>query len=314
MRNLIRVTFLFAARACRPVTLHIPCRGYWCKKVYGRGQPVDSKVQHRTVERMKRARPRKTSTTAEWRFGLPLSLAVVLLMSACTGNTPAGNGRNPHTSGMSTAPAASSTSTTPNGPTGSGGSHQKNTADGSDPNPHRAPEVTNTPRSTTSRNIDTRADKGKEAWLTERNMLSDPTIEPATDPGRDVMVQFPQALLNPGRVEYGDNLPDGAVVDLIRKYFPQTQWGEAAAVAKCESGMANVRSAPNSNGSKDWGVFQLNDGGTLQGLLAQFGYDTTEFRRAMNADWNVKAAALLYSQRGWQPWVCARILKIYPPR
>lgn len=98
---------------------------------------------------------------------------------------------------------------------------------------------------------------------------------------------------------------DGDVAALIERFFPAEQVAAAKRVAACESGGRSVVSAPNTNGSRDWGVFQLNDGGTLQGLLQDLGRAEDELSLALDPAWNVQAAALLFSQRGWQPWVCA---------
>lgn len=101
------------------------------------------------------------------------------------------------------------------------------------------------------------------------------------------------------------------VVELIRKYFPVTEWSRAERVASCESGMrSNATSRPNVNQTKDIGVFQLNDGGTLQGLLSRMGYSKDQTYLALNAEWNVMAAHRLWTERGWAPWVCASKLGI----
>lgn len=108
----------------------------------------------------------------------------------------------------------------------------------------------------------------------------------------------------------GGAVTNAMVYALIQRYFPPQEWAAANAVSACESGQRNVVSAPNRNGSRDWGVFQLNDGGTLQGLLSQTGLPSGVFAPALDADWNVRAAAQLWRQRGWQPWVCAAKLGI----
>lgn len=104
--------------------------------------------------------------------------------------------------------------------------------------------------------------------------------------------------------------PDATVHALIVRYFPANQVANADRVSLCESGQRSVSSKPNSNGSRDHGIFQLNDGGTLQSLLGQLGQNRSDIALALNPDLNVRAAALLYSQRGWQPWTCAAKLGI----
>ena len=99
------------------------------------------------------------------------------------------------------------------------------------------------------------------------------------------------------------------VLRLVRQYFPGDQVGNAMAVASCESGQLSVQGATNSNGTTDWGIFQLNDGGTLQSALAAIGRPAKDKRAAqvaaMDAATNVQAAAKIYSAGGWAPWVCA---------
>ena len=96
---------------------------------------------------------------------------------------------------------------------------------------------------------------------------------------------------------------------LIKRYFPQSQLGNAMAVAACESGHSDAIGAVNNDGTRDWGAFQLNDGGTLQGALHAIGEDfssTEEAQKlALNTEINVRAAARIYEARRWAPWVCA---------
>lgn len=117
-------------------------------------------------------------------------------------------------------------------------------------------------------------------------------------------------------VDTGGPIPTTAVTttsreiqSLVKKYFPADQLGNAMAVAACESGHSNARGAQNSDGTTDWGVFQLNDGGTLQSSLDAIGVSyssTAEARQlAMKTEINVRAAASIYGSRGWAPWVCA---------
>jgi hypothetical protein len=90
---------------------------------------------------------------------------------------------------------------------------------------------------------------------------------------------------------------------VIMNVFPAELRAEALRVAMCESSMITHAKSTNRNGSHDWGLFQLNDGGTLQRLGGTIGL-------AKDAEWNAKAAYRLYQDRGWQPWVCAKKLNI----
>ena len=99
------------------------------------------------------------------------------------------------------------------------------------------------------------------------------------------------------------------IQSLVKKHFPDSQIGNAMAVAACESGHSDAIGATNSDGTTDWGAFQLNDGGTLQGSLSAIGvgFESKEKAQklALNTSINVRAAASIYASRGWGPWVCA---------
>lgn len=60
--------------------------------------------------------------------------------------------------------------------------------------------------------------------------------------------------------------------------------------------LPNVVNNRNTNGTKDWGLFQLNDGGTLQYVGGEPGTD------ALRTRWNARAAAKLLASEGWGPW------------
>jgi hypothetical protein len=122
----------------------------------------------------------------------------------------------------------------------------------------------------------------------------------------------------------GSSLPRGALAtpvtsaamtntsaySLIQKYFPRAEWDRANRVSQCESSQRNVIGPPNSDGSLDYGIFQLNSRGTLPGLLSSTGNSPSNLARALDAEWNVRAAAMLWQSRGWQPWACAAKLGI----
>ncbi len=105
------------------------------------------------------------------------------------------------------------------------------------------------------------------------------------------------------------------ILNLVNKHFPANEVGHAMAVAQCESGQANRIGSTNQNGTTDFGVFQLNNGGTLQTGLRMIGHPFGSMTDAENAalreDVNVRAAAAIWRSRGgWGPWVCASNLGI----
>lgn len=129
-------------------------------------------------------------------------------------------------------------------------------------------------------------------------------------PAPTAAVYNQQPYHTPTAIAAWTGAPDPAVHALIVQYFPAGEVANADQVSLCESGQRSVVSAPNSNGSRDHGIFQLNDGGTLQHLLTELGQDPTNLDLALDPQINVRAAALLFSQRGWQPWTCAAKLGI----
>jgi hypothetical protein len=97
---------------------------------------------------------------------------------------------------------------------------------------------------------------------------------------------------------------DSFVVNLIHRDFPARAWHDAEAVAWCESKFRPTDIGFDSNGTHDRGVFQLNDGGTAQYLMAMIGQNPNNLNLAFNPVLNVRAAALLYARDGWSQWSC----------
>lgn len=109
--------------------------------------------------------------------------------------------------------------------------------------------------------------------------------------------QTREHLNSPGDVNL--ETPSTAQVEqMIRDVFPDNLEAKAIEVATCESGLNPLAIGRNTNGSRDYGVFQFNSGGTLQEYLS----GTAE---ALDPAANINAALELYNDRGWQPWVCA---------
>jgi hypothetical protein len=89
----------------------------------------------------------------------------------------------------------------------------------------------------------------------------------------------------------------------IADNFPAKHFRKAVRIAWCESRLnpAAINKA-NSNGTADRGLFQLNDGGTMQrlGITKHTAFDPHT---------NAEAAYVLFEDRGWQPWVCRYKIK-----
>jgi len=127
-------------------------------------------------------------------------------------------------------------------------------------------------------------------------------------------VRHVAALAHPRRpvalvAELADFTPDptpsdNRVVTLIHQDFPARAWHDAEAVAWCESKFRADDIGFDSNGTHDRGLFQLNDGGTEQYLMAMIGQNPKNLNLAFNPVLNVRAAALLYARDGWSQWSC----------
>lgn len=75
----------------------------------------------------------------------------------------------------------------------------------------------------------------------------------------------------------------------------------ALTVAKCESGLnPYVMSPPNKDGTRDGGLFQVND--VHNRRLQELDLDK------LDPEDNAKYARMLYEEEGWRPWTCKRAL------
>jgi hypothetical protein len=84
----------------------------------------------------------------------------------------------------------------------------------------------------------------------------------------------------------------------IAEHFPEKDFSMAIKIAWCESRLnPSALNGSNTNGTADRGLFQLNDGGTMQrlGVTSRMAFDPYH---------NARAAKILYDDRGWKPWVC----------
>ena len=101
-----------------------------------------------------------------------------------------------------------------------------------------------------------------------------------------------------------------ALYRLLLDTFGPAEVSNALAVARCESSWnPSAAGKVNPDGSRDWGLFQLNDHGTLQEALAASGHAAATVaaaqEAALNPAVNVAAAKTVFDRRGWTPWTCA---------
>ncbi len=93
-------------------------------------------------------------------------------------------------------------------------------------------------------------------------------------------------------------------VVVIHKAFGPKHFRDAVRIAYCESRLnPSAMNRANRNSTADRGLFQLNDGGTMQrlGVTAKEAFDPMV---------NAKAARVLFEDRGWQPWSCQYVYRI----
>jgi hypothetical protein len=91
---------------------------------------------------------------------------------------------------------------------------------------------------------------------------------------------------------------------VIYEAFGKKHFTNAVRIAYCESKLnPKAINRANRNGTTDRGLFQLNDGGTMQrlGVKAQQAFDPTV---------NARAARVLFEDRGWQPWSCQYVYRV----
>lgn len=97
------------------------------------------------------------------------------------------------------------------------------------------------------------------------------------------------------------NLSMDEVIALLRdtrgaagQAVPQTEWVTGAAIAKAESGLCSDATNDNTNGSTDYGLFQIN---------SIHPYDDADPARLFDPSYNTVAAVEIYTDSGsWQPW------------
>jgi hypothetical protein len=94
-----------------------------------------------------------------------------------------------------------------------------------------------------------------------------------------------------------------AIVEIHKAFGPE-HFTDAVRIAYCESRLdPGAVNRANRNKTVDRGLFQLNDGGTMQRL-------GVTAKEAFNPKINAAAAKILFEDRGWQPWSCQYVYGI----
>jgi hypothetical protein len=92
--------------------------------------------------------------------------------------------------------------------------------------------------------------------------------------------------------------------DLVERYFPKEAQDTARRIMNAESSSDAWAHNYNPDGSKDSGLFQINDKAWVKELIQQ--KIITKKSDLYDPDTNVKAAAYIYSKKGWTPWKASR--------
>ncbi|MDX3519938.1 helix-turn-helix domain-containing protein [Streptomyces scabiei] len=123
-------------------------------------------------------------------------------------------------------------------------------------------------------------------------------------PARSVVDDATKKALYAGKVSMASWSPD-KVTKRIREVFVEDP-DTAVAIARCSSFLDPLWVLPNTNGSRNWGVFQISDA-SLRKL------DGTPLR-AFDPEWNIEAAHRLWSVgRDFHDWpACEAALKDTP--
>lgn len=92
-------------------------------------------------------------------------------------------------------------------------------------------------------------------------------------------------------------MPDGEQYRaLIQRYWPRAEWENAYRVMMAES--SGNPAAHNTNGEDSRGLYQLNVAANANPSLAG--------ENLYDPETNVRLAAQMWQERGWQPWTTAR--------
>lgn len=124
-------------------------------------------------------------------------------------------------------------------------------------------------------------------------------------PARGVVDDATKKALYDQRVRMATWTPE-RVDGRIREVFPEDP-DHAVAIARCQSRLDPLHITPNTNGSRNWGLFQISD----STLAALGGTPMT----ALDPEWNITAARQLWSgQRDFHHWpFCDAALNSAPP-
>ncbi|MPY46170.1 helix-turn-helix domain-containing protein [Streptomyces phyllanthi] len=112
-------------------------------------------------------------------------------------------------------------------------------------------------------------------------------------PPKGIVDKATKRALYAGKVDLSTWAPE-KVERRIREVFPE-EGDRAVAIARCQSFLDPLHILPNTNGTRNWGVFQIADVN-----LKKFAADP---RQALDPEWNIQAARRLWSvNRDFSSW------------
>ncbi len=100
------------------------------------------------------------------------------------------------------------------------------------------------------------------------------------------------------------NMINHPYVEMITKYFPQQEINNAQNIAMKESSFNPQAINVNPNGTRDVGLFQINEIHAPE-ILKQFGYTMDDL---LDPEKNMQVASWLFQKQGWQPWTTAKTI------
>lgn len=130
-----------------------------------------------------------------------------------------------------------------------------------------------------------------EGGMGQPRVLGAQTTPTATPTATPTQPPVPTPTLLPGA-------PENPYMDLLKQYFPPEEVNNASNVMFNESGFRPDALGHNDGGTTDYGLFQINDYWQRHNL-AKKGLSLEDL---LDAATNIKYAAEMQAQQGWEPW------------
>lgn len=133
----------------------------------------------------------------------------------------------------------------------------------------------------------------REAWYSTIDLTSDYLLEHVMVKQDIPFVSKAFAKDRPPVPEYSDPT-EQMIYSKFATRFGERVGHEAVAVSWAENGSRKCdRFGQNTNGTRDWGIFQINE-------IHQKRWTVTQM---IGCESNIDIAVQIYSEQGWNPWV-----------